>query len=87
MVMLYVRFFYVLIGENSTGEFMRKIYVVSVTCLLIAEVDRVFVSSSDVSCLCFLLGVQAVTGADIDIGFLSDQFKYSDQHRRRRNVL
>ena len=30
---------------------------------------------------------RSVTGADIDIGFLSDQFKYSDQHRRRRNVL
>ena len=29
------------------------------TCLLIAEVDRVFVSSSDVFCLCFLLGVKA----------------------------
>ena len=29
------------------------------TCLLIAEVDRVFVSSSAVFCLWFLLGVQA----------------------------
>ena len=27
-----------------------------------------------------------VTGAGVDTGFLSDQFKYSDQHRRRRNV-
>ena len=35
----------------------------------------------------YLRGKNNVTGADIDIGFLSGQFKYSDKHRRRRNVL
>ena len=38
--------FYALIGQNLTGEFMRKISAAMETCLLIAEADRV---------LCYLL--------------------------------
>ena len=33
--------FYALIGQNLTGEFMRKIYADLETCLLIAQADRV----------------------------------------------
>ena len=38
--------FYALIGQNLTGEFMRKISAAMETCLLIAEANRV---------LCYLL--------------------------------
>ena len=34
-------YFYALIGQNLTGEFMRKMYAASGTCFLIAEADRV----------------------------------------------
>ena len=41
--------FYALIGQNLTGEFMRKIYAASWNLFtLTAEADRVFVSTCDV---------------------------------------
>ena len=53
---------YVLIGQNLTAEFTRKIMQRLETCLLIAGADRVlsgsFVSSCDVLNCLFLLGVQ-----------------------------
>ena len=50
--------FYVLIGQNLTGEFMRKIYTASGNLLTDSWSWQSFVSSSDVLNRLFLLGVQ-----------------------------
>ena len=53
--------FYVLIGQNLTGEFMRKIYAALETCLLMLTDSwgwLSFVSSCDVLNCLFLLDVQ-----------------------------
>ena len=50
--------FYVLIGQNLTGEFMRKIYAASGNLLTDSWSWQSFVSSCDVLNCLFLLGVQ-----------------------------
>ena len=50
--------FYVLIGQNLTGEFMRKIYAASGNLLTDSWSWQSFVSSSDVLNRLFVLGVQ-----------------------------
>ena len=51
--------FYTLIGQNLTGEFMRKIYAASWKLFtLTAKADRVFVSTCDVFNCLFPLDVQ-----------------------------
>ena len=50
--------FYVLIGQNLTGEFMRKIYAMSGNLLTDSWSWQSFVSSCDVLNCHFLLGVQ-----------------------------
>ena len=50
--------FYVLIGQNLTGEFMRKIYAASGNLLTDSWSWESFVSSCDVLNCLFLLGVQ-----------------------------
>ena len=50
--------FYVLIGQNLTGEFMRKIYAASGNLLTDSRSWQSFVSSCDVLNCLFLLGVQ-----------------------------
>ena len=50
--------FYVLIGQSSTGEFMRKIYAASGNLLTDSWSWQSFVSSCDVLNCLFLLGVQ-----------------------------
>ena len=50
--------FYVLIGQNLTGEFMRKIYAASGDLLTDSWSWQCFVSSCDVLNCLFLLGVQ-----------------------------
>ena len=51
-------YFYVLIGQNLTGEFMRKIYAASGNLLTDSWSWQSFVSSCDVLNSLFLLGVQ-----------------------------
>ena len=50
--------FYVLIGQNLTGEFMRKIYAASGNLLTDSWSLQSFLSSCDVLKWLFLLGVQ-----------------------------
>ena len=50
--------FYVLIGQNLTGEFMRKIYAASGNLLTDSWSLQSFVSSCDVLNWLFLLGLQ-----------------------------
>ena len=50
--------FYALIGQNSTGEFMRKIYAASWNCLLDTWSWQSFVSTCDVFNCLFLLDIQ-----------------------------